>query len=204
MTSGTTGGSRDGSARERTVAALVEAATRLFGERGPSAVSLREVAAEAGVNYGLIHQYVGTKDDLLALVMRSVSTQTAARLAQVSDRSTAMSRLMPGSHTATPYVRMLAWSLLEGRDPGQLLGRSPALQELALALHRDRDPSAAAEQTDDELEDRVHIAAAVALSLGWNLFGSFVRQAAALDELEPDELTERIRALGTQLMDQTD
>ena len=70
MTAAGAGGARDGSARERTTEALVAAAMRLFGERGPGAVSLREVAAEAGVNYGLIHQYVGTKDDLLALVIK--------------------------------------------------------------------------------------------------------------------------------------
>lgn len=202
MTSAAPGGARDGSARERTIDALVAAATRLFGERGPGAVSLREVAAEAGVNYGLIHQYVGTKDDLLALVMRSVSAQTATRFAEDPDRTTTMARLMPDSDASSAYVRMLAWALLEGHDAGQLLGRSPALRELTDALHRARAAEAQASDESD-LDDRVRVAAAVALSLGWNLFGSFVRQAAALDELAPEDATARIRRLGEQLIDGT-
>ena len=48
---------------------------------GPAAISLRDVAARAGVNYGLIHQYIGTKDDLLRLVVQQVSEQTAERVA---------------------------------------------------------------------------------------------------------------------------
>jgi AcrR family transcriptional regulator len=183
------------------VAALVAAAMRLFGERGPGAVSLREVAAEAGVNYGLIHQYVGTKDDLLALVMRSSSAQTAARFAEDPDAATTMARLMPGTTASSAYARMLAWALLEGHDAGQLLGRSPALRELTDALHRARLRDDAAGRGDDDLDERVRVAAAVALSLGWNLFGSFVRQAAALDELDAGEATARIRRLGEQLID---
>jgi AcrR family transcriptional regulator len=55
----------------------VEAAIELFSRRGPDAVLLREVATAAGVNYGLIYQYIGTKDDLLRLAFRSVSENTA-------------------------------------------------------------------------------------------------------------------------------
>ena len=51
------------------VDAVAEAAYELFVARAPSAVSLREIAAEANVNLGLIHRYVGSKDDVIALVL---------------------------------------------------------------------------------------------------------------------------------------
>jgi AcrR family transcriptional regulator len=47
-------------------AALVAAAARLLVERPPTAISGRELAAEAGVNYGLVHHYFGGKDGALA------------------------------------------------------------------------------------------------------------------------------------------
>ena len=51
----------------------MRSATELFAARGPSAVSLREIAAHAGVNFGLIHQYIGTKDNLLRLAFQRAS-----------------------------------------------------------------------------------------------------------------------------------
>ena len=52
------------SGRER----IVEAATRLFAERGYAATSTREVAAAAGVSEGLIFKYYPTKRQLLEAV----------------------------------------------------------------------------------------------------------------------------------------
>ena len=60
----------------------MSAAAELFAARGPDGVSLREIAAHAGLNYGLIHQYVGSKDELLRLVIAQSTSTTAARFAQ--------------------------------------------------------------------------------------------------------------------------
>ena len=44
---------------------LLEAAKRLLAQRPPSAIAGREIAAEAGVNYGFVHHYFGGKGELL-------------------------------------------------------------------------------------------------------------------------------------------
>lgn len=41
--------------------ALLEAAADLMAERGPDAISGRDIAKRAGVNYGLLHHYFGPK-----------------------------------------------------------------------------------------------------------------------------------------------
>lgn len=43
---------------------LVEAAIRLFADRGPEDVSVREIATEAGVSHGSIRYHFGTKQAL--------------------------------------------------------------------------------------------------------------------------------------------
>ncbi len=48
---------------------LRDTALRLFAERGPDAVSVREVAAEARVSPGLVVHHFGTKEQLLAAVL---------------------------------------------------------------------------------------------------------------------------------------
>jgi AcrR family transcriptional regulator len=170
--------------REASIDALVEAATRLFAASGPDGVPLRAVAAEAGVNYGLIHQYVGTKDDLLTLVARSVSESSAEGFATAAGLDEVAERFVHSG--PTPYVSLLTWSILQGRDSRQILGRSPALATLVERLEATPDRDA-------------RVAAFVALSLGWQLFGEFV--AAGLGEADTvDELTEAVRSLAKELL----
>jgi AcrR family transcriptional regulator len=157
---------------------LVAAAIDLFSRRGPDAVSLREVAAQAGVNYGLIHQYIGSKDDLLRLAFRSVSERTAERFAAAADIDGALDELLPPRRQPSQYVTMLAWTILQGHDPQALLGRSPALATLFERLAGTGEPS---------VDERLKVAEAIALNLGWQLFGSFICGAAGLDSEIADE-----------------
>jgi AcrR family transcriptional regulator len=45
--------------------ALVEAAKRLLPDRAPTTIAGRDLATEAGVNYGLVHHHFGGKDAAL-------------------------------------------------------------------------------------------------------------------------------------------
>lgn len=46
--------------------ALLEAVVRVVVRDGPSGVSYRAVAKEAGVTHGLVHYYFGTKDEMVS------------------------------------------------------------------------------------------------------------------------------------------
>ena len=46
---------------------LIEAAVQLMAMRSPRQISGRELAKHAGVNYGLIHHYFGSKDAVFAV-----------------------------------------------------------------------------------------------------------------------------------------
>jgi AcrR family transcriptional regulator len=48
---------------------ILDAAVRLFGERGYSDVSLSEIARAAGVTHALVHHYFGSKRDLYLAVL---------------------------------------------------------------------------------------------------------------------------------------
>ena len=48
-----------------TQAAILEAATRLFGERGWAATGMRDVARQAGVSVETVYTGFGSKSDLL-------------------------------------------------------------------------------------------------------------------------------------------
>ena len=65
---------------------LVTAAERLFAERGFAAVSVRMIAAAAGVNWSLVGYYFRSKDGLLAEVYRRhCTTLNAERLRRLAE-----------------------------------------------------------------------------------------------------------------------
>src|SRR3954451_7815800 len=55
----------NGSIREVNVAAFLYAAERLLVREGAAGISIRQLAAEAGQNHGLVHYYFGSVDELL-------------------------------------------------------------------------------------------------------------------------------------------
>lgn len=60
-----------------------EAARELFAERGIERVTIREIAAAAGVTHGLVHRYFGTKSDMV----RDIVSHEIARLVADTARS---------------------------------------------------------------------------------------------------------------------
>ena len=188
------------------MASLVSAAAELFAERGPDGVSLREIAAHAGLNYGLIHQYVGSKDELLRLVIAHSTSTTAARFAQAGGVGEALELLQgPVGADQTPYPRLLAWAILQGRDSRELAGPSPALPKLIAMLPEktagDRAADDAAHDPSGDLADdpRLRAAAIAALTLGWSLFGTFVSHAAGLDDVTPAEAHAAVQSLARRI-----
>jgi AcrR family transcriptional regulator len=175
-------------ARTEVIGKVVAAARRLFAERGPAAVPLREIAREAGVNYGLIHQYIGSKDDLLRLVFQSASLDSAEEFGRADNAREAIDFLM--RQRSPEFGRMLARSLLEGRDPAALLDRSPAIAELSRRIGEE----AAVQGELGPQDPRVIAAMLITLSLGWGLYGDFVRTVAGLSDFTAQEVKDRMYA----------
>jgi AcrR family transcriptional regulator len=169
--------------RARTVEALLDAAEELFAERGPAAVSLRDVARRADVNLGLIHHYIGSRDDLLQRVFARATERARRVVVDAADPSDALSRLRALGGTDDRYTRLLTWALLERHDPRHFHGRSAALDAISTRSGR------------DSRELRVALALAMVQTLGWKLFGDYAMVAAGLDDEDRQEVRAEIDEL---------
>jgi TetR/AcrR family transcriptional regulator, repressor for neighboring sulfatase len=179
--------------RAEVVSALLDAARTLIAERGPD-VALRDIAERANVNFGLIYQYVGTKEQLVREVNRRAALDAAERLRAAAHLDEALAMLMTFGDGTT--ARLVAWAALGGTQSQDLFRDSPALDVLARLMVND----AAESGRDVSLEDaRVLAALAMAVALGWRLFGSTALTAAGLDGTHPERYDERIRAHFAQL-----
>jgi AcrR family transcriptional regulator len=67
-----------GAARDDKAARVRAVARAEFGRRGYEATTIRDIAAAAGLGTGTVHRLIGSKEELLASIMRSFGRKVAA------------------------------------------------------------------------------------------------------------------------------
>jgi AcrR family transcriptional regulator len=161
------------------VAAVLDAAADLFAQRGPSATSIRDIAARSRVNHGLVYRHFGTKERLVGAVLEYLG---AGLMALMSDGASAAEM----EHATDRHIRVLARALLDGYPVGQLQTRYP---NMAALLQKVRPGYG-----DDDRAARLAVANAVALQLGWRLFEPFLRSSTGLDDVTDAQLRDVVDA----------
>src|ERR1700760_969879 len=99
--------------REEVAAAILDAATDLFAERGPAATSIRDIAARSKVNHGLVFRHFGTKEQLVGAVLDTLG-MTSTRLRRGGASKAEL------EHAGERQLRVLARALLDGYPAGKL------------------------------------------------------------------------------------
>lgn len=173
-----------GSSRAATTAKVLTHAADLFAERGPAATSLRDVAARSGVNQGLIFRHVGNKDQLVGAVLDHLARELDSAREASADPAIIETLI-------ERQWKVLARSVLDGYDPGELQRQFPTVATL---VDRFRNCH------DSEADARLAVAHTVALGLGWRLFGPFVRAAAGLEDVPEAELKRAVDLQVTRLL----
>jgi AcrR family transcriptional regulator len=176
--------------REQTIAAILDAAEKLFAARGFTAVSVRDIAAEAGVSHALVHRYLGSKQQLYReMLARRENVVRDAAPGELGLLETSSLMLREAVYDQRTYVRLIAHSALHGLSYERTIGRFAAtsrLIELAEQAAADegesRDPEA--------LDPRFVIASIVAMLIGWSAAREWVLQASDLDGMSEDEFVE--------------
>jgi AcrR family transcriptional regulator len=175
-TSSATGRRKVPTGREAVAAAILEAATDLFAERGPAATSIRDIAARSNVNHGLVFRHFGTKEQLVGAVLDHLGmTSTEMRRSGVSKTEL--------HQAGDRHMRVLARALLDGYPVGKLQTQFPGMSELLDAIRP---------RHDDDRSAQLAVANAAALQFGWRMFEPFLRASTGLDELSDDELREAV------------
>jgi AcrR family transcriptional regulator len=159
-------------------AAILEAATDLFAERGPAATSIRDIAARSKVNHGLVFRHFGTKDQLVGAVLDHLGTNLTELLESGAPADVVERAL-------DKQMRVMARTVLDGYPAAQLQKRFPNVAPLLNGVRP---------RHDTEIGARLAVANALALQLGWRLFAPILRSATGLDELTDTELRQAVDA----------
>ena len=135
---------------------ILDAAERVLAQRGPDAVGLRDVAAEASVSHGLITHYFGTYDALVEAVFarrtQGVAAEVARRFMAAAPTDTPSDLLRVVLQTASDPIqlRLVGWAIFSGRFEASdfFAVQQQGLRRVAEAIHAASERRAAADGTE--------------------------------------------------------
>jgi TetR/AcrR family transcriptional regulator, fatty acid metabolism regulator protein len=173
---------------------ILRAAIAVFARSGYHTSRVADVAKEAGVAYGLVYHYFGSKEDLLDTIFRRTWTRMLQAVEEVEaeegsarDQLAGVARIVLGSWEADPdlirvLIREVARSPQLGREVGEIQHAFAGLQRIIARgqergeLRKDVDPRLAAWILYGALEE---------ILTGW----VFERLPASADDVEEAERT---------------
>ncbi len=159
--------------RDEVVEAIISATLSLWVARGPESVSLRAIAARAGVNYGLVHRHFGTKDAVIKAALNRAVERSLELLEPVDDIYAAIDVML--SAETGGFARLLAWAILQGEPEDLFLDEYPVLDRLRELVAKESGLS------KDARETRVLVGSIMVSMFGWRLFEPYLHRGLGLD-----------------------
>jgi len=183
---------------------MLAAAAQLFIERGPSNVTVRDIAARAGVSHTLVHAYLGTKEDVLIAVL----TRGDRAIKESADvlpglRDAVRSMLGELRHRQPQHLRTMT-SVALSDVPYERLGAGfPSI--VALRERADLEFGRADKRRSRRLEIAPNflVAALVALAVGWGSVEEYLVPAAGLEDLDREAIDAGLERVLMCLIDAT-
>ena len=175
--------------REQVSRALVTAAMEMFAARGHTAVSVREVAARAGVNHALVFRHFGSKDGLVRAVRQRAAEDLAGRMVGGPNQQSfrALTETLAEDET---LWRLVARAILDG-DVDTLTAHPYHFVDASVwATARAQE----AGMVETRIHPRLIVGMVFALGLGWMSFHPVLIPLLGLPESEPAEHRDRLRA----------
>lgn len=174
--------------REETTIRILDAAEELFARRDPSRVTVREIAEAAGVTHPLVHEYMGSKSDILEAVVSRRAPHRHRLMLEHPDYREALPLLIEDVLNRKVHTMAVVRSAMDAveyvpmgqrEDSGRML---IALAEQSVALGRERLP-------DSRMVDpRIGVAAAIALVYGWTALEQTLLSICDLTQEDPVEV----------------
>ena len=174
-------------------AALIEAASTLFAEKGVDAVSLRMIADHAGVNLGLIHRHFGTKETLRRETQEKLSADVRSLIGDPENLAETLFRGLAVIEENDRFWRVMARTLLDDKDHGEIQSSFPFVRKLVERVEQEQQ----AGRVTDTVDAKGIVTAFLAYGLGLLVFKGYILPAVGMEK-ESSENT--IQQMNLQLL----
>jgi AcrR family transcriptional regulator len=187
------------------MAAVRAAATTLFATHGPASVSVRDIAAAAGVNHALVHRHFGSKQEVLRAVLEQAGHEMAAIVETLPTVHAGLDALLTASVEREMYWRTLARAILDGENPQGLQRDFPTIRQLIALLDKERQQTGPETEASSpaSLDARVVIGTLSALMLGWVVFEPYLLHATGLEKDERQQVRAQVAQMLHRMIDGT-
>lgn len=178
--------------REATTAAILDSAEELFYEHGYDDVTVRGIAKQVGVSHALVHQYVGSKEEIFrAVLARNDGLMVAGETGSLSLLESARLILRRGLEPpGREYLRLLMKSALSGLPYDQTTGHFTEVDRLVELAEQRAAAASPVERAEKDLDPRLVGACVGSLFLGWVAGESWLRPAWGLQDMDDAEIAD--------------
>lgn len=176
---------------------LINAACEMLAEIGPRAMSVRSVAARAGVNHGQVHHCFGGKQGLIDAAARHLAEQHYANA-----HARAAGAPLPPPLTLSEddlYLRALVRMVLDGDQ--DTVSRELEIGKSVPAEAREFVMQAFGGNVDST-EIKARLALTYAIELGWAAMEPVVMQLADVSRSEASSVRERAQELSRTFLNE--
>ncbi|WP_051326994.1 TetR/AcrR family transcriptional regulator [Desulfatibacillum aliphaticivorans] len=167
--------------RDEVMASVLEAASELFANKGVAGVSVRDIAAKAGVNHGLIHRHFGSKEVLRRQTQEKLSADLIGEMGPGSSFEETMSMAWAALLKHDAYWRVLARTLLDGKWQGEIQSDFPFVDLAVQMAKKEQEQGRVIEDADPKMI----VAGIMAMALGLEVFQDYILTAAKLKDGDP-------------------
>jgi AcrR family transcriptional regulator len=176
--------------REATSEAILGAAEKLFYDRGYENVTVRDIAQQVGVSHALVHQYVGSKEEIFrAVLARNDGLMAAGATGTLDLVESARLILRRGLEPpGREYLRLLMKSALSGLPYDQTTGHFTEVDRLVDLAEQQAAAASPVERIEKDLDPRLVGACVGSLLLGWVAGESWLRPAWGLANMDDAEI----------------
>lgn len=157
--------------------ALIDAARRLLPDRAPSTITGRELAAEAGVNYGLVHHHFGGKDAALTAGLLALRDDFMATHGDAA--------AMPLLTESDPYLKALVRWNVDYPQSVSVDGEFPISAGLVAVVAQRMELQSDA---DGLIEAKARAIAMTSIQLCFAVFGPVLLGATGVRDHERDDV----------------
>ena len=167
---------------------ILDSAQALFAKHGPRAVTVRQVAQDAGVSHALVHKYFGSKDDLIRAVLDRVDVSRTATARDSASLRDAYERLLPQVMTQRDHSMILVRSAMGGTEYVPLAERITTTSAMVALARKTTASGADPSPAPRDIDPRVLVSSISAMILGWASIEDWIWPAAGIDPAEKDEV----------------
>jgi TetR/AcrR family transcriptional regulator, repressor for neighboring sulfatase len=178
--------------RDSVIDATIRAAADLFAEKNPSHVTVREIAARAGVSHALVHRYLGSKEEILGRVLEYDREQAEMCQASSDGTAAAFAQGMPSAR----YLQTVMRASLDGMP----LPETSQLPHAEPLMHGMRNQEGAPADDESRFDTRVLFSAITAITASMAIAEDLFLAQSGLQSSDRARIRDEVNRLLTCIM----